>query len=114
MNDKCAAGTGRFLDVMANILQIRIDDLGPCAMQAERAAVISSTCTVFARIRGHLAAGRCAVRAEGSRLNQVNRGRPATQASPDRKALHDGCMLTPAESVCTPAGKLLTCRQEDR
>ena len=48
MNDKCAAGTGRFLDVMANILQIRIDDLGPCAMQAERAAVISSTCTVFA------------------------------------------------------------------
>ena len=59
MNDKCAAGTGRFLDVMANILQIRIDDLGPCAMQAERAAVISSTCTVFAEseVISQLAAG---------------------------------------------------------
>lgn len=48
MNDKCAAGTGRFLDVMAAILQIPVDQLGPTAAQAERSAAISSTCTVFA------------------------------------------------------------------
>jgi len=48
MNDKCAAGTGRFLEVMANILKMDIDDLGEVALQSENHASISSTCTVFA------------------------------------------------------------------
>lgn len=48
MNDKCAAGTGRFLDVMANILQIKVDDLEKLALSAEAPVKISSTCTVFA------------------------------------------------------------------
>jgi len=48
MNDKCAAGTGRFLEVMARALQLPLTDLGPCALRARRAAEISSTCTVFA------------------------------------------------------------------
>lgn len=48
MNDKCAAGTGRFLDVMAGILQLDIGDLEKLAAQAESVAKISSTCTVFA------------------------------------------------------------------
>lgn len=48
MNDKCAAGTGRFLDVMANILRMDINDLGEEALGAEEHARISSTCTVFA------------------------------------------------------------------
>ena len=48
MNDKCAAGTGRFLEVMANVLRIPIGELGALAAQAERIAPISSTCTVFA------------------------------------------------------------------
>lgn len=48
MNDKCAAGTGRFLDVMAGILQLDIGELETLAAQAEKAAKISSTCTVFA------------------------------------------------------------------
>lgn len=48
MNDKCAAGTGRFLDVMANILQIPIGELGDRAAKADAPASISSTCTVFA------------------------------------------------------------------
>ena len=48
MNDKCAAGTGRFLDVMANILRMDINDLEACAAQSEKPASISSTCTVFA------------------------------------------------------------------
>jgi predicted CoA-substrate-specific enzyme activase len=48
MNDKCAAGTGRFLEVMARALQLELAELGPCALRARRAAEISSTCTVFA------------------------------------------------------------------
>lgn len=48
MNDKCAAGTGRFLDVMANILQLDISELEVEAAKAEDAVSISSTCTVFA------------------------------------------------------------------
>lgn len=48
MNDKCAAGTGRFLDVMANILQMPIGELEKRAKLADKPAKISSTCTVFA------------------------------------------------------------------
>ncbi|MCC8061464.1 MAG: acyl-CoA dehydratase activase [Clostridiales bacterium] len=48
MNDKCAAGTGRFLDVMANILKLDISELETEAAKAEKVASISSTCTVFA------------------------------------------------------------------
>ena len=48
MNDKCAAGTGRFLDVMAGILQLDVDELGAYALRAEEPVRISSTCTVFA------------------------------------------------------------------
>ena len=48
MNDKCAAGTGRFLDVMAGILKRDVDELGGLAAQAAAPAAISSTCTVFA------------------------------------------------------------------
>ena len=48
MNDKCAAGTGRFLDVMANILQLKVDELEAYAGRATAPVKISSTCTVFA------------------------------------------------------------------
>ena len=48
MNDKCAAGTGRFLDVMANILTIPVGELGDYAGRSAHPAAISSTCTVFA------------------------------------------------------------------
>lgn len=48
MNDKCAAGTGRFLDVMANILHLDISQLEAEAAKAVHPADISSTCTVFA------------------------------------------------------------------
>lgn len=48
MNDKCAAGTGRFLDVMANILKLDISQLETEAAKAVKPASISSTCTVFA------------------------------------------------------------------
>lgn len=48
MNDKCAAGTGRFLDVMAHILEVEVDDLEDLAAKSDERIAISSTCTVFA------------------------------------------------------------------
>jgi len=48
LNDKCSAGTGRFLEVMARVLEVSIDDLGPLALQSTTPSTISSTCTVFA------------------------------------------------------------------
>ncbi|HVB36913.1 MAG TPA: acyl-CoA dehydratase activase [Vicinamibacterales bacterium] len=48
MNDKCAAGTGRFLGAASSALDIPLDDLGPTALRGERPVKISTTCTVFA------------------------------------------------------------------
>lgn len=48
MNDKCAAGTGRFLDVMARVLEVRVSDLDRLDAQSTKDVNISSTCTVFA------------------------------------------------------------------
>ncbi len=48
MNDKCAAGTGRFLDVMARVLELDVSELAEKASHAESVVNISSTCTVFA------------------------------------------------------------------
>lgn len=58
MNDKCAAGTGRFLQVMAGVLDVTLDGLGVLAADAAPAP-LSSMCTVFAEseIVGLLAAG---------------------------------------------------------
>ncbi|HWQ78105.1 MAG TPA: (R)-2-hydroxyglutaryl-CoA dehydratase activase HgdC [Anaerovoracaceae bacterium] len=48
MNDKCAAGTGRFLDVMARVLEVRVEDLAKLGSESTKRIDISSTCTVFA------------------------------------------------------------------
>jgi len=48
MNDKCAAGTGRFLDVMARVLEVDVNDLGTLGAKSTKEVAISSTCTVFA------------------------------------------------------------------
>ena len=48
MNDKCAAGTGRFLEVMARAMEIELGDMGPMGMKAQNDIAISSMCTVFA------------------------------------------------------------------
>lgn len=48
MNDKCAAGTGRFLEVMAHALEVPIDEIGELGLRSKDPASISSTCTVFA------------------------------------------------------------------
>ncbi len=59
MNDRCAAGTGRFLEVLATRLGVRLASLGELAHRSERPAIISSMCVVFAEteIIGLLASG---------------------------------------------------------
>ncbi len=48
MNEKCAAGTGRFLEVILGRLQIPLSEVSAYTARAERAVPVSSTCTVFA------------------------------------------------------------------
>ena len=48
MNDKCAAGTGRFIEVMANVLEVPLEDMGALSLRSGKSCMISSTCTVFA------------------------------------------------------------------
>ncbi len=80
LNDRCAAGTGRFLEVMAQTLGTSVAEMGELALSAESAAPITRTCTVFAEsevvslIAGgagpaEIAAGLC--RATGQRIAQL-------------------------------------------
>jgi predicted CoA-substrate-specific enzyme activase len=48
MNDKCAAGTGRFLEAMARALEVEVDQLGSLGERASGNLTLSSMCTVFA------------------------------------------------------------------
>ncbi len=59
MNDRCAAGCGRYLGYIADEMNMGLHELGPLAMKATRAVRINSTCTVFAgaELRDRLALG---------------------------------------------------------
>lgn len=48
MNDRCAAGTGKFLEIMANTLGYTLDEFGPDALKAKKDIQMSNMCTVFA------------------------------------------------------------------
>ncbi len=60
MNDKCAAGTGRFLDAAAGTMGIPLDEIGPLSLEFTRTLKITNVCTVFveSEILAHLARGR--------------------------------------------------------
>jgi predicted CoA-substrate-specific enzyme activase len=49
MNNKCAAGTGRFLEVIAAALGLKVEDLGDISSRSTNRVTISNTCTIFAR-----------------------------------------------------------------
>lgn len=49
MNDKCAAGTGRFLEIVARALDLPLDEIGSLSLRAEQECAISSRCAVFAK-----------------------------------------------------------------
>ncbi len=73
MNDRCAAGTGRFLEVVADRLGLPLSELGACADRADAPAAISSMCVVFAEteIVGLLAAGASAANIVGGIQNAI-------------------------------------------
>ena len=68
MNDKCAAGTGRFFEVMARVLQVEISEMGPIALKSENPCPVSSTCTVFAETE------MVSLRAEGKTREDILAG----------------------------------------
>jgi len=49
MNDKCAAGTGRFLEILANVLDVQLDDMGELSLLSKNPVEITTTCLVFAK-----------------------------------------------------------------
>ncbi|MEN8906440.1 MAG: acyl-CoA dehydratase activase [Clostridiales bacterium] len=49
MNDKCAAGTGKFMEVIAEVLETTIDKVGPISLESNAPSDINSTCIVFAQ-----------------------------------------------------------------
>jgi predicted CoA-substrate-specific enzyme activase len=65
MNDKCAAGTGRFLEKTALLLGLDLEELGPESLKAEAPSPISSQCVVFAESEV------ISLRAKGERANNV-------------------------------------------
>lgn len=68
MNDKCAAGTGRFLEVMAKVLNAEIEEIGPLSLEGTDPCPISNTCTVFAESE------MVALRAEGKSREDILAG----------------------------------------
>jgi predicted CoA-substrate-specific enzyme activase len=68
MNDKCAAGTGRFLEVMAAALETELGEMGKRSLQAGKGVPISSMCTVFAESEV------ISLIAEGRRPEEIIRG----------------------------------------
>ncbi len=59
MNDKCAAGTGRFLEVIAKTLGLKLEELGEISLKSKNKLTVASICTVFAQheVAGYLSEG---------------------------------------------------------
>ena len=75
MNDKCAAGTGRFLEVILGRLHVGFEDVRELAARADRPVAVSSTCTVFAESEV------ISLVAQGAPLEGIVRGLHAAFAS---------------------------------
>jgi predicted CoA-substrate-specific enzyme activase len=68
MNDKCAAGTGRFMEIVAEVLHVPLDDIGPLSLQSTKVLPFSSTCAAFGR------GAAVAMRKEGERKEDILAG----------------------------------------
>ena len=84
MNEKCAAGTGRFLDVMSRVLEVPLDQMGKVHFQAKEWAQVSSTCTVFA---------------ESEVISQLSKGLP-------RESIVAGVHQSVASKACSLAYRI--------
>ncbi|MDR1993291.1 MAG: acyl-CoA dehydratase activase [Nitrososphaerota archaeon] len=47
VNERCAAGAGAFIEAMARALEMKLEDMGPLSLQAERASSINASCVIF-------------------------------------------------------------------
>jgi benzoyl-CoA reductase subunit D len=47
VNERCAAGAGTFIEAMARALEVKMEDMGPLSLKAERASPINATCVIF-------------------------------------------------------------------
>jgi (R)-2-hydroxyacyl-CoA dehydratese activating ATPase len=86
MNDRCAAGTGCFLEVMARTLGYRIEEFGAAAMQVDLPARINSMCTVFA---------------ESEVVSLIAKGE-------DRRSIALGLHLSVARRIAAMASRVMT------
>ncbi len=112
-NDKCAAGTGRFLEVMARVLGIGLDELGRHSAKATAPVTLASTCTVWAQadVIKHLNSGYL-VEDIGAGINAAMANRVAILAN-TIKVEKDICMtggVAKNVGVVTTLGKILGIR----
>jgi predicted CoA-substrate-specific enzyme activase len=108
MNDRCAAGTGRFLEVMAAAMGLAPDEAGRMALEAAEAIPIASTCTVFAE------SAVVSLRAQGHRMESILAGVYASVAARlkgmiDRLAM-DGPVAFTGGVARNPAAVEALCR----
>jgi predicted CoA-substrate-specific enzyme activase len=91
-NDKCASGTGRFLEVMATVLGVAVDELGRFSAKAKAPITLASTCTVWAQadVIKYLNSGYAAADI-GAGINTAMANRVAILAN-SIKAEKDVCM----------------------
>lgn len=89
MNDRCAAGTGRFLEVMAQALGYAIEEFGAEAIRADFPAPVNSMCTVFA---------------ESEVISMIARGE-------DRRRIALGLHLSTAKRIAAMASRIRTGRR---
>ena len=68
MNDKCAGGTGRFMEIVAEALQVPLSEIGPLSLQSTKDLAFSSTCAAFGR------ASAVAMRKGGERKEDILAG----------------------------------------
>ncbi len=47
VNERCAAGAGAFIESMARALEVKLEDMGPLSLKAERASPINASCVIF-------------------------------------------------------------------
>jgi predicted CoA-substrate-specific enzyme activase len=68
MNDKCAAGTGRFMEIVAEVLHVPLSEIGPLSLQSTKVLPFSTTCAAFGR------GAAVAMRKEGERKEDILAG----------------------------------------
>ena len=94
MNDKCAAGTGRFLDVMARVLEVKVEESGRPWRQVDQGGRYQLDLYGVCRERGHLASSPWARTSATSSTASTSPSRAAFPASAHRIGVRDDVVMT--------------------